>query len=55
MCSRILVRGSTDREIADELSISPRTVQVHVSNILGKLEAGSRTAAAAMAIREGLV
>ena len=50
-----LVRGSTDREIADELSISHRTVQVHVSNILGKLQAGSRTAAAAMAIREGLV
>ncbi len=51
----ILVRGGTDREIADELSISHRTVQVHVSNILGKLEAGSRTAAAALAIREGLV
>ncbi len=50
-----LVRGSTDREIADDLSISHRTVQVHVSNILGKLEAGSRTAAAALAIREGLV
>ena len=50
-----LVRGNTDREIADELSISHRTVQVHVSNILGKLETGSRTAAAALAIREGLV
>ena len=51
---RYLVRGGTDREIADELSISPRTVQVHVSRILGKLEVGSRTAAVALAIREGL-
>ena len=49
-----LVRGSTDREIADELSISHRTVQVHVSRILSKLGVGSRTAAVALAIREEL-
>lgn len=52
---RSLTLGSTDREIADELSISHRTVQVHVSNILGKLGVGSRTAAAALAIREQLL
>ena len=50
-----LARGNTDREVADNLSISHRTVQVHVSNILGKLGVTSRTAAVAMAIREDLV
>ena len=37
------------------LFIAPKTASVHVSNILGKLGAASRTEAAAIAHREGLV
>ena len=37
------------------LYIAPKTASVHVSNILGKLGAASRTEAAAIAHREGLV
>ena len=38
----LLAERRTDREIADSLSISPRTVMRHVSNILGKLDLASR-------------
>ncbi len=51
---RLLAEGRTNREIADALFISPRTVTTHVTNILGKLNVPSRAAAAAVAIREGL-
>ena len=52
---RYLVEGRSDREIADTLSVSHRTVSHHVSNILGKLSVASRTAAVTVAISEGLV
>jgi non-specific serine/threonine protein kinase len=51
---RMLALGLTDRQIADRLSVSPRTVGGHVTNLLGKLEVESRTAAAVLAIRYGL-
>jgi len=44
--SQFLARGQSDREIGAALRISPRTVQVHVSNILEKLGARNRTSAA---------
>jgi DNA-binding NarL/FixJ family response regulator len=44
----------TNRRIADSLFISESTAGVHVSNILGKLGVGSRTKAAAVAVRLGL-
>ncbi len=52
---RLLAAGLSDREIARELSISPHTVHGHVSNLLGKLGVASRTAAAVLAQRHGLV
>ncbi len=52
---RLLAAGRTNREIAAVLFITPKTASVHVSNILGKLGAASRTEAAAIAYREGLV
>jgi len=50
----LLAGGLTDREIAEALFISPRTVGGHVTNLLGKLGVESRTAAAAWAVRNGL-
>src|SRR5262245_5479695 len=52
---RLLVRGSTNREIATELGISERTVDRHVSNIYTKLDISSRAAATAFAYEHGLV
>jgi DNA-binding CsgD family transcriptional regulator/tetratricopeptide (TPR) repeat protein len=51
----LLVEGRSDREIAGELFISHRTVMRHVSSILDKLDAPTRTAAATVALRHGLV
>ncbi|MER7756647.1 AAA family ATPase [Kitasatospora sp. NPDC097643] len=48
---RLLTRGWTNRQIAEELYISPKTASVHVSNILGKLGVGGRGEAAALAHR----
>ena len=46
---RLVAAGRSNREIAAELFISPKTASVHVSNILGKLGAASRGEAAATA------
>jgi DNA-binding NarL/FixJ family response regulator len=51
----LLVEGRTNRQIGRQLYISEKTVSVHVSNILAKLGVGSRTEAAALARREGLL
>lgn len=52
---RLLATGKTNREIATELFVSERTVDRHVSNILGKLSVPSRSAATAYAYRHRLV
>jgi predicted ATPase/DNA-binding CsgD family transcriptional regulator len=52
---RLIAAGQSNREIASVLFIAPKTASVHVSNILGKLGAASRTEAAAIAHREGLI
>ena len=46
---RLVTAGRSNRDIAGELFISPKTASVHVSNILGKLGAASRGEAAAKA------
>jgi DNA-binding NarL/FixJ family response regulator len=46
---RLVAAGRSNREIAGELFISPKTASVHVSNILGKLHVASRGEAAATA------
>jgi len=51
---RLLAQGDGDREIAEKLVISERTVHFHVGNILSKLHLANRTQAALFAIRKGL-
>ncbi|MCB0129017.1 MAG: helix-turn-helix transcriptional regulator [Caldilineaceae bacterium] len=51
----LVAQGKTSREIANQLVISERTAEVHVSNILGKLGFGTRAQIAAWAVEVGLV
>ncbi|MGH3743322.1 MAG: helix-turn-helix domain-containing protein, partial [Mycobacteriales bacterium] len=51
----LLAEGLTNRQIGSRLYITDKTVSVHVSNILAKLDAGGRTQAAAIARRDGLL
>jgi DNA-binding NarL/FixJ family response regulator len=52
---RLIGNGKRNREIAQELFISEKTVKNHVSNILWKLQVNDRTEAALFAARQGLV
>jgi NarL family two-component system response regulator LiaR len=51
---KLVAQGLPNKEIADHLVVSERTVRTHVGNILGKLHLANRTQAALYAIREGL-
>ncbi len=51
----LLANGKTNKEIAEELTISPATARGHVSNILSKLGASNRTEATALAMKHKLV
>jgi DNA-binding CsgD family transcriptional regulator len=50
---RLLADGRSDREIAAALSISPKTVGLHVSHLMAKLGVPSRAAAVAHVHRHG--
>ena len=52
---RLLAKGMTNKEIAEGLVITERTVKFHVSSILRKLDAGNRTEAVSIAAQHGLV
>ncbi len=52
---RLVAVGKTNRAIADELFLSEKTVDRHVSNILAKLDVPSRSAATAYAYTHDLV
>jgi NarL family two-component system response regulator LiaR len=52
---RLVARGMSNREIADELCITEGTVKSHVSNILSKLHLVHRTQAALFALKKKLV
>lgn len=52
---RHLVRGLIKKEIADELSISQHTVDMHLRSVYRKLHVRSQTEAVSKALRQGLV
>jgi DNA-binding NarL/FixJ family response regulator len=52
---RLLAKGRQNKEIANELWISERTVKFHVSAILAKLAVGNRTEAVSKAAQLGLI
>jgi DNA-binding NarL/FixJ family response regulator len=51
----LVAAGATNREIGEQLHMAEKTASVHVSRILAKLNVRSRTEAAAVAHRQGLV
>jgi DNA-binding NarL/FixJ family response regulator len=51
----LLCLGLTNRQIAEQLVVGEHTIHRHVTNILRKLDLPSRTAAAAYAVRSGLL
>jgi DNA-binding NarL/FixJ family response regulator len=52
---RLLARGLRNKDIAEQLQITERTVKSHVASIIAKLGVKSRTEALSQALREGLV
>ncbi len=50
---RLVARGMSDKQIAEQLYLSPHTIHRHVSNVLTKLDVSSRAAAVARASAEG--
>ena len=51
----LVAQGMSNRDIAERLVLSPKTVKTHVSNILSKLHLADRTQAAIYALRQGWV
>jgi DNA-binding NarL/FixJ family response regulator len=51
---RLVVQGTSNREIAHKLVITEGTVKSHISNILSRLDARDRTQAAVIAVKHGL-
>ncbi|NCO65406.1 MAG: DNA-binding response regulator [Candidatus Aquicultor secundus] len=52
---KLAAQGKTNKEIADELSLSVRTIESHVGHIFNKLGVGSRTEAVILALKKGWV
>lgn len=52
---RLLADGASNKIVAHKLGISDHTVKFHVTSILSKLNAGTRTEAVTMGVRKGLV
>lgn len=52
---KLVAKGLSNKEIAENLVLSERTVDAHVGNILKKLHMSNRTQAALFAVKEGLI
>ena len=55
MVLRLVAAGNSNKQIAEELYLSVKTVARHLENIYFKLGVSSRTAATALAYRDGLL
>jgi DNA-binding NarL/FixJ family response regulator len=52
---RLVGRGLRNKQVADQLGISERTVQTHLLNIFRRLGVNSRTEAVVRAVRDGMI
>jgi DNA-binding NarL/FixJ family response regulator len=52
---RLIRDGHRNKQIADELTIAETTVNFHIKNLVGKLQANDRTHAVTIAVRRGLL
>ena len=52
---RMLAEGLANKEIASRLRVTDHTIKFHISSILGKLGAASRTEAVTLGVRKGLI
>jgi DNA-binding NarL/FixJ family response regulator len=52
---RLIARGRTNREVAADLFVSPKTVGRHIENLYGKIGVSSRAAAALFAMEQRLL
>ncbi len=50
-----MAQGLTNGDVAERLSVSPRTVGQHLRSIYNKIDVGSRTAAARFALEHDIV
>ena len=51
----LAARGLSNKEIAQELRVSPRTVQSHLASVFLKLDVASRTEAVITALKKGII
>lgn len=52
---QLVVKGLSNKELADQLNITEHTAKSHLKNILGKLNVRDRTEAATLALQQGIV
>ena len=52
---RLVAQGLTEAQVAEQLVISPRTVNIHLKSIYGKIQVTSRSAATRYALEQHLV
>jgi DNA-binding NarL/FixJ family response regulator len=52
---RLVARGESNKEIARSMLLSVRTIEAHLRNIFSKLQVGSRTEAAVLAVKDELL
>ena len=52
---RRVARGHSDRQIGEEIFVSPRTVNAHVRNILAKTQLKNRTELSLWAVEQGII